>query len=134
MRKTDSPAWMLAKAIDLLRSAGGMHQQFFQLGQVDDSPRWEPPVDMFGDERALCLLIALPGVTPERLDVTLEQQTVVVNGVRSLGSTFGADMIIQLEIPYGRFERRVQLPHADYRMVDMLLRDGCLRLTLERMP
>jgi HSP20 family molecular chaperone IbpA len=125
---------MLTQAIDLLQSAGRLHRQTFQSGPSSDFPRWEPPVDMFGNERALCLLVALPGVTPERLDVTLEQQTVVVHGERSLGSTFGADMILQLEIPYGCFERRVPLPHADYRMVDMLLQNGCLRLTLERLP
>ncbi len=133
MQQTDPHAWMLTEAIELLQGAGRLQRQFFQLGRTGDFPRWEPPVDMFGDDRALCLLIALPGVVPERLDVTLVQQVVVVRGERSLGESFGANTIFQLEIPYGRFERRVQLPHADFRMVDMLLQNGCLRLTLERM-
>lgn len=133
MRQTDPHTWMLTEAIELLQGAGRLHRQFFQLARAGDFPRWEPPVDMFGNDQVLCLLIALPGVTPERLDVSLEQQVVVVQGERSLGASFGADTILQLEIPYGRFERRVQLPHADFRMVDMLLQNGCLRLTLERM-
>lgn len=133
MRQTDLNAWMLTEAIELLHGAGRLHRQFFQLTRAGDTPRWEPPVDMFGNDRELCLLIALPGVMPERLDVSLVQQVVVVQGERSLGASFGADTIFQLEIPYGRFERRVLLPHADFRMVDMLLQNGCLRLTLERM-
>jgi len=132
MRQTDPHAWMLTQAIELLHGAGRLHRQFFQLTQAGESPRWEPPVDMFGNDQAICLLIALPGVMPERLDVSLVQQVVVVQGERSLGASFGGDTIFQLEIPYGRFERRVQLPHADFRMVDMLLQNGCLRLTLER--
>lgn len=134
MRQRDPHAWMLTQAIELLQGAGRLQRQFFQLGWAGDLPRWEPPVDMFGNEQALCLFIALPGVTPERLDVRLEQQALVVYGERSLANDFGAGTILQLEIPYGRFERRVPLPHADYRVVDMLLQNGCLRLTLERLP
>lgn len=134
MRQPDAHAWMLTQAIELLQGASRLHRQFFQLGRAGDLPRWEPPVDMFGNEHVLCLLIALPGVTPERLDVRLEQQVLVVYGERSLAANFGAGTIFQLEIPYGRFERRVFLPHADYRVADMLLQNGCLRLTLERLP
>jgi HSP20 family molecular chaperone IbpA len=125
---------MLTQAIEWLQGAGRLHRQFFQLGRRSgDFPRWEPPVDMFGNDQVLCMLIALPGVTPERLDVYMDHQTVVVSGERSLGSAFGADVILQLEIPYGHFERRVQLPHADFRLADMLLQNGCLRITLERL-
>lgn len=126
-------AWLLAEAIDWLQGAGRLQRQFFQLGQPGDLPRWEPPVDLFGNEQTLCLLIALPGVAPERLDVRLEQRAVVVRGERSLAGHFAAGTILQLEIPYGRFERRVPLPDADYRVVDMVLENGCLRLSLERM-
>ena len=123
---------MLTQAVELLQGANRLHRQFFQLGRAGDLPRWEPPVDMYGNEQMLCLLIALPGVTPERLDVRLEQQLLVVYGERSLAADFGNGTILQLEIPYGRFERRVLLPHADYGVADMLLQNGCLRLTLER--
>lgn len=134
MRPADSHAWMLTQAVELLQGAHRLHRQFFQLGRSGDVPRWEPPVDMYGDEQLLRLLIALPGVTPERLDVRLEQQVLVVYGERSLAADFAAGSILQLEIPYGRFERRVLLPHSDYSVADMLLQNGCLRLTLERLP
>jgi len=134
MRPADAHAWMLSQAIELLHGANRLHRQFFQLGRSGDLPHWEPPVDMYGNEQALCLLISLPGVTPERLDVRLEQQMLVVCGERSLAAEYGAGTILQLEIPYGRFERRVLLPHAGYRVADMLLHNGCLRLTLELLP
>jgi HSP20 family molecular chaperone IbpA len=133
MRQALPHAWLLTEAIEWLQGAGRLQRQFFQLGRAGDLPRWEPPVDMFGNEQALCLLIALPGVTAEDLDVRLEQQAVVVRGERSLASHLATGTILQLEIPYGRFERRVLLPYDDYRVADMVLQNGCLRLTLERM-
>lgn len=133
MRQALPHAWLLTEAIEWLQGAGRLQRQFFQLGRAGDLPRWEPPVDMFGDEQALCLLVALPGVTADDLDVRLEQQAVVVRGERSLASHLAAGTILQLEIPYGRFERRVLLPYDDYRVADMVLQNGCLRLTLERM-
>ncbi|MCM2341176.1 Hsp20/alpha crystallin family protein [Rhodoferax sp.] len=133
MRQALPHAWLLAEAIEWLQGAGRLQRQFFQLGRSGDLPLWEPPVDMFGNEQAICLLIALPGVAAERMDVRLEQQAVVVRGERSLAGHFAAGTILQLEIPYGRFERRVPLPYDDYRVADMVLQDGCLRLTLERM-
>ncbi|MDD2844748.1 MAG: Hsp20/alpha crystallin family protein [Rhodoferax sp.] len=133
MRHAARQGWLLAEAIEWLQGAERLQRQFFQLGRAADLPVWEPPVDVFGNEQALCLLIALPGVSPERLDVRLEPDAVVVRGERSLANHFAAGAILQLEIPYGRFERRVPLPYDDYRVADMLLQHGCLRLTLERM-
>lgn len=134
MRQALPHAWLLTEAIEWLQGAGRLQRQFFKLGRAGDLPIWEPPVDMFGNEQALCLLIALPGVAAECLDVRLEPQAVVVRGDRSLAGHFAAGTILQLEIPYGRFERRVPLPYDDYRVADMVLQNGCLRLTLERMP
>ncbi len=110
MRDAERHGWLLAEAIEWLQRAGRLQRQFFQLGHSGDLPRWEPPVDMFGSEQALCLLIALPGVSGERLDVLLESQAVVVRGERSLADHLTGGVILQLEIPYGRFERRVPLP------------------------
>jgi HSP20 family molecular chaperone IbpA len=134
MRQADRHGWLFTEALEWLHGAQRLQRQFFQLGRGGDLPLWEPPMDMFGNDQKICLLIALPGVNGERLDVRLEPQAVVVSGERSLTRHFTAGAILQLEIPYGRFERRVPLPRDDYRVVDMLLQDGCLRLTLERTP
>jgi len=133
MRYPDSRAWMLAEAVELLQSADRLHRQFFQIGQHSEPPNWEPPVDMYVNDRELGLLIALPGVTPERFDVVLEQQAIVVRGERSFGANIGPGAILRMEIPYGRFERRIRLPFGSFRLADMLLENGCLKLTLERL-
>lgn len=133
MRYSDVRTWMLADAVELLVNADRLQRQFFQIGQPDDCPRWEPPVDMFVNDREIGLLIALPGVAPERFEVLLEQQAVVVSGERSFGANFPSGSILRMEIPYGRFERRIPLPYGTFQLGEMILENGCLRLTLERL-
>ena len=124
---------MLAEAVELLQSADRLQRQFFQIGPPSESPIWEPPVDMYVNDRELGLLIALPGVSPERYEVTLEEQAIVVVGERSFGASAGAGAILRMEIPYGRFQRRILLPFGSFRLTDMLLENGCLKITLERL-
>lgn len=133
MRNPDTRTWMLTEAVELLFNADRLQRQFFRIGQAADFPRWEPPVDMFVNDREVGLLIALPGVPPDRFEVTLEQQAVLVSGERSFGANFPSGSILRMEIPYGRFERRIQLPYGTFQLGEVILENGCLRLTLERM-
>jgi HSP20 family protein len=133
MKYPDASTWMLADAVTLLESADRLQRQFFRLGPAMESLHWEPPVDMYVNDRELGLLVALPGVTPERFEVVLESQAVVVRGERFFGANIGPGAILRMEIPYGRFERRILLPYGSFQLTDMLLENGCLKLTLERL-
>jgi HSP20 family protein len=133
MRYPDARTWMLNEAVELLFNADRLQRQFFQIGIATDLPRWEPPVDMFVNDREVGLLIALPGVPPDRFEVILEKQALVVSGERSFGADFPSGSILRMEIPYGRFERRIQLPFGTFQLGEIILENGCLRLTLERL-
>jgi len=133
MQYRDTRAWMMSEAIELLQSADRLQRQFFQIGPPSASPTWEPPVDMFVNDRELGLLIALPGVPADRFEITLEEQAIVVFGERSFGAPAGPGAVLRLEIPYGRFQRRILLPFGSFRLSDMLLENGCLKITLERL-
>lgn len=133
MRHPDPSAWMLAEAVELLQTADRLQRQFFQIGPPGDAPCWEPPVDMYVNDREIGLLIALPGVVPERFEVSLEQQAIVVRGERSFGANLGTGAILRMEIPYGRFERRILLPFGIFQLNEMLLENGCLKITLDRL-
>lgn len=134
MRHRDTRSWMLGEAVDLLHLADRLQRQFFQIGRPGPSPCWEPPVDMYLDARELILLIALPGVTAQGFEVSLEAQAVLVRGERSIGIHVGPGAILRMEIPHGRFERRIPLPEGEFRLnEDMHLENGCLKVTLERL-
>ena len=83
--RNDPSVWMWAEACDLIDEADRLHRRFFRLGGSGrDVPTWEPPVDVFEDEREIVLVVAMPGVAAERVQVASEPGVLVVRGVRPL--------------------------------------------------
>ena len=133
MRSRDPGSWMWAEALELLRDAERLQRQFFQVGALHGAPCWEPPVDLYENGDALMLLVALPGVTPQQVEVVLAPGLIIVRGERSLPANSRRAAIHRLEIPYGRFERRVALPRGRFELIDRRLEHGCLVLELRRL-
>jgi HSP20 family molecular chaperone IbpA len=131
MFQKNRPAdWMFAEALDLVDRAERMHRQFFRLGR--SSASWEPPADVFESPEGVAIVVALPGVVAEDVEVLAEDGEVVVRALRPQPLSDGRHAVRQLEIPYGRFERRVQLPAGVYGAVSQELTHGCLILRLRR--
>lgn len=133
MRSRDPNSWMWAEALALLQDAERLQRQFFQVGALRGVPSWEPPVDLYESGDELWLLVALPGVTPQQVEVMLAPGLIVVRGERSLPTNSRHAAIHRLEIPYGSFERRVALPPGEFELVDRQLQHGCLLLQLRRL-
>jgi HSP20 family molecular chaperone IbpA len=75
----------------------------------------------------------LPGVAAEQLVISIEGNTVIIRGQRAMPMTREAATIRRLEIPYGQFERRIELSHAKFQPGQRQLKDGCLVLTLNKL-
>ncbi len=127
MRDPKNQMW--AEACAMLKRAEQLHRQFFEPTQ--GTARWEPPVDVFETERELLIIAALPGVAPEVVRVELEGETLVITGTRPLPSEGRNANILRLEIPYGRFERRISFA-ARVRLAERVLSNGCLVLTFAK--
>ena len=123
---------MWAEALELLQDAERLQRQFFQIGVRHGAPCWEPPVDLYENGFDLTLLVALPGVTARQVEVALAPELIIVRGERSLPADSPRATIHRLEIPYGRFERRVALPAGGYELTGQRLENGCLVLELRR--
>lgn len=74
-----------------------------------EPPRWQPPVDIWETDQELVLLMDLPGVDQQQIDVQIDDHVLVVQGQRTLDARDDADMQRQ-ERPVGVFERRFSLP------------------------
>ena len=108
-------------------------QSFFKpAGLVARLPAWEPPVDILETEREVLVLVALPGVHPERVDAVIDGNDLVVAGTRVLPAELQTAVIHRLELPQGRFERRVRLPAGRYGAVRRSAADGCLLIILQK--
>jgi len=121
---------MWGDALSLLEQAERLHRQFFRAGP-GDARCWEPPVDVVESEEAVTVHVALPGVPASAVRVILEPGGITVTGVRGLPTTRAA-RIHRLEIPYGRFERRIPLPVHLLAPAGRELIDGCLVLTFNK--
>jgi HSP20 family molecular chaperone IbpA len=130
MRDPKNQMW--AEACAMLKQAEALHRQFFEPSPGVRAARWEPPVDIFETERQLWIIAALPGVAPEAVRVEIEGPTLIIAGVRPLPTKGQTAHIVRLEIPYGRFERRITLS-SRLHLAERELANGCLVLTFAKL-
>lgn len=134
MTKFRDPAGaMWLHALKMLEQADQLHRRFFQLGKpAAHGPVWEPPADILETGRYLQILIALPGVDASDITVSIENNSIHVIGERQ--AALPANTVIRrLEIPYGRFEKRIDLPDGHFQLLENVVKNGCLRLTLNKL-
>ncbi len=124
---------MWSHACELIAEAERLHRQFFRLGSDAAPTAWEPPIDVFENEREIVVVVAMPGVPADRVEVTVEQAAVVVRGTRPLPIEAARYRLRQLEIPYGAFERRISLPPGEFEIGVPELSQGCLLLRLRNL-
>jgi len=119
-----------AEAFDMLERADRLHRQFFRFERTASAPRWEPPVDVVETRERLLITVALPGVKAERIELVVEPGAIVVRATRP-APIDGGTRIRHLEIPYGRFERRIVLPGSGLHELEAHeYVDGCLYVAL----
>ena len=124
---------MWADACAAMERADRLRRQFFHHGQSHHGQaRWEAPIDVFETDEALTILVALPGVELDSISVTLNAGTLLITGERPPPPELKNARILRMEIPYGQFERRIDLPPVPFRISGRHLANGCLMLRLEK--
>ena len=103
---------MARDPIDRIR--GEMEELFTELWQAPRFSRrrggYRPPVDVYRSARTgeLTVVVELPGVDPQRIEIYADERTLVVSGERRRPSATGR-LYQQMEIGYGRFQRQIAL-------------------------
>lgn len=133
MPSNETSIWMWANALRMLDRAERIQQRFFEPRHSGGQVSWEPPADMFETANGLFIVVALPGVEPEAITIGFEDGACVVAGKRELPFSTEPAVIRRLEIPYGRFERRIPLPPGRYELGRREVITGCLLLSLHKL-
>jgi HSP20 family molecular chaperone IbpA len=124
---------MWSEACEMLARAERMHREMFRpTGTQARLPAWEPPVDILENEHEVLVLVALPGVDMEDAQAAIEGDDLVIAGTRVLPKELRTATIHRLELPQGRFYRRVRLPAGRYSGVRRAAVAGCLVITLQK--
>ena len=113
----------------MLTRAERLHREFFRPTAL---PVWEPPVDMLETAYEVLVFVALPGVAAERVEAAIEDGHLVIGGTRVLPAELQTAAIHRLELPQGRFHRRIGLPPGRYSDVRRTMVEGCLLIRLEK--
>lgn len=125
--------WMFAQASDLLDQAERMHRQLFHLAAPGrDYITWEPPVDVFESEQEIIVVVALPGVPQEQVEVLYEKGELTIRALCPIPFASDHRSVSRLEIPYGRFERRVPITAIKPETVRRVFRDGYLIMQFDK--
>ena len=133
MPPKDPINWMLSDAIETLARAERLHQQFLNLRPLagTSEPSWEPPIDVLETDGEILIFIDLAGVDPNEVEAMIDKGTLVVSGRRTLPPELRNARILRLELPQGRFERRISLPTGRY-AITRFAANGCVGLRLAK--
>jgi HSP20 family protein len=124
---------MWSEACEMLARAERLHRHFFQPGSEGlRLTAWEPPVDVLETEKEVLVLVALPGVDLDQVEVVIDGSDLVIHGNRILPPEFQIAVIHRLELPQGRFERRLRLPAGMFETVRRATAFGCLAISLKK--
>ena len=106
-------------------------------GLAGDTPlvgTWLPPVDIVEDENQVRIAAELPGVRPDEVKITLENNVLTIRGEKQAerDEKNGARSH-RFERTYGAFERRFTLPSTvDAERIEARSEHGMLYLTLPK--
>ena len=104
-------------------------------GEGGQPGKWMPPVEILQRGERLVICVDLPGISRESVDVEIQRDRVIVEGVRQEAPQ-PADVpgFRRSERSYGPFHRTVPLPDGvDPDSAQAAMHDGVLEITL-RMP
>jgi HSP20 family protein len=114
-----------------------VERMFRQVFGEGDRPAtagaWSPALDVEETEDRFVLHIELPGIDPNDVDVSLEENVLTVTGERRFYTERETDNFRRVERRFGRFHRSIRMPdrvNAD--AVEAAYRDGLLTITVPK--
>jgi HSP20 family protein len=133
MTNDDSRNWMWSEALQMLARAERLHREVFTPAQGSQRGiSWEPPTDVLETADAVLIFVALPGVDAEKVALAIRGGVLMISGERTLPDELRTAIIHRLELPQGRFERRIQLPAGVYGTPQSGVAHGCLVIRLPK--
>lgn len=94
---------------------------------------WFAPTDVTEDTNRIEITMELPGVDPDNVRLSLENNILTVRGEKKSQVEEGNDRVHRFERKYGRFERAFVLPNTvDAEKVDARYEHGVLFVTVPK--
>ncbi|HEY2496403.1 MAG TPA: Hsp20/alpha crystallin family protein [Candidatus Angelobacter sp.] len=119
--------------IDPFRELASFFENFTEPTGKDQlaAGNFVPPVDVYEDEQNLVLKLEVPGVNEGDINVSVENNTLTVQGERKFEKEEKEENFHRIERRYGSFLRTFRLPNTvDSEKVEASYDKGILKITL----
>jgi HSP20 family protein len=94
---------------------------------------WSPSVDIYENKDQIVLEAELPGLRPEDVNISVENNVLTIHGERKFEKKDEQDNFHRVERSYGSFTRSFTLPPTVATdNVDAIFENGMLKLTLAK--
>jgi HSP20 family protein len=80
------------------------------FGEPFEQGLWQPPVDIYEDEREVVVKMEVPEVEQKEIDVHIEEGILIIQGERQLEREEKKHNYHRIERSYGTFRRAFSLP------------------------
>jgi len=100
-------------------------------GSTDPLSRWNPAVNVYQDKDRFTVVLELPGLKKEEIEISLHDNTLTIAGERKREESSEQEFLT--ERLYGKFQRSLTLPTAvDAEKVKASYKDGLLQVELPK--
>jgi HSP20 family protein len=94
---------------------------------------WVPPLDVHETSDRFVITVELPGLSPEDVDISMEDNVLTLTGERRFYSDRSGDEFRRIERRYGTFARSLTLPAtADASAIEASFDAGVLTVTVPK--
>ncbi|MBA2628355.1 MAG: Hsp20/alpha crystallin family protein [Gemmatimonadales bacterium] len=94
---------------------------------------WMPPCDVFEDKDSVRIIAEIPGVRPEDVRLSLENNMLTIRGEKKQVAEEKTDRVHRYERTYGMFERAFALPSTvDAERIEAQYDAGIVTVTLPK--
>ena len=126
----------MARAMD---QAYGRDESFpTNWNETQRAQLWFPPLDAYETTDAYLVELDLPGVHPENVDISFEQNTLTIKGTRAptlRAPEKGELRVYTAERVSGTFARDIRLPeYVDGEKIEATFNNGVLSITVPKAP
>jgi HSP20 family protein len=91
------------------------------------------PVDLYEQDNKLIVKAAVPGVTPEELDVQIENNILTIKGEHKQEQTNEDAKVYRREVAYGAFSRSIRLPeNLNFSEIDAQFKNGVVTISIPK--
>jgi HSP20 family protein len=106
------------------------------FGQETDgtlTANWVPAVDVFEDKDAVRITVEVPGVNPDDIKISLEQNVLTISGEKQQVSEENTERVHRYERAYGSFTRSFTLPSSvDAERIEAQTDNGVLSIMIPK--